>query len=674
MFGRRGCARRLKPRTRRGRLMLEFLEDRTLPAGIGVNPAVLVPEHLENQILVRFAQGSDATAVIASTQTDTSLGEQLLDNIYVVHLGGTTTVADALTAYQANPFVVYAEPDYIWHADLIPNDTLFGQEWGMNNTGQNGGTPDADIDAPEAWDVTTDAPGVVVAVIDTGIKWDHPDLAANIWTNVNEIPNNGIDDDGNGYIDDTRGWDFVNNDNNPTDDHGHGTHCAGTIGAVGNNGQGVAGVVWNVQLMPLKFLDASGSGTTSSAIKAVTYANRNGAKISSNSWGGGGFSQALYDAIKTGRDTYDTIFVAAAGNAANNNDANPSYPASYDLDNIVSVAATDRNDLLAGFSNYGATSVDLAAPGVSIVSTWNNNGYNTISGTSMATPHVSGAVAMIRGAFPGDSYKTVINRLLANVDVLPNLSGKVATSGRLRLEGLVPPPSGGLGGVGDFVWNDLNKDGRQDPGEPGVPLGYTTVHLYDGSGNLFGSTTTLFQGQYSFTNVPVGQYRLKFDLRSGSLFSPKDVGDDLGDSDVDAAGWTDFFQIQANVTLTTMDAGQFVPFFGGGGIVTITSPPPGPAGGASGGGAGASDSAFFSGGGGGTKSAALFSGGSTFDSAVKRVEVSPPAGQSLPTTVAVTTTTNLSLTGTPAAPVEVVGTDPTSAVFASLGLSDARPL
>ena len=219
---------------------------------------------------------------------------------------------------------------------------------------------------------------VLVGVIDTGVDYNHPDLAANIWTNPGEIAGNGIDDDGNGYIDDVHGYDFVNNDGDPMDDNGHGTHFSGTIGGVGNNGIGVAGVNWNVKIMALKFLDSGGSGSTANAVAGVQYATMMGVDVTSNSWGGGGFSQALYDAIDAA-GAANIAFVAAAGNNGANNDTSPAYPAAYDLPNIISVAATDDNDELASFSNYGAASVDLGAPGVDILSTLPGNQYGLLS-------------------------------------------------------------------------------------------------------------------------------------------------------------------------------------------------------------------------------------------------------------------------------------------------------
>jgi subtilisin family serine protease len=262
-------------------------------------------------------------------------------------------------AYTSHPSVDYAQEDFRVHitGPVIPNDPQFSSLWGLHNAGQTGGTPDADIDAPEAWGITTGSSNTVVAVIDTGVDYTHPDLAANIWVNADdpstpqmegEIPGNNIDDDNNGFIDDVHGYDFVNNDGDPMDDLFHGTHVAGTIGALGNNGIGVTGVNWNVRIMALKFLDASGYGYTSGAIAALNYAVANGATISNTSWGGGPFDQGLYDAIQAAGNA-GHIFVAAAGNESSNNDSFPAYPASYDLPNIISVAPPTTTTPSPGF-------------------------------------------------------------------------------------------------------------------------------------------------------------------------------------------------------------------------------------------------------------------------------------------------------------------------------------
>ncbi len=341
-----------------------------------------------------------------------------------------------IDSLNSNPFIEYAEPNYIIRADVIPNDPSFGDQWALNNTGQNGGTPDADIDAPEAWGITTGDTNIIVGVLDSGIDYTHPDLIDNIWTNWDEIPNNGIDDDNNGYIDDIHGWDFYNNDNDPMDDHGHGTHVAGTIGAVSDNGVGVTGVAWDVRMMALKFMGFDGSGPTSGAVSALEYANNMGVKITNNSWGACGYSQTLYDIIAAA-DTIGALFIAAAGNDATNNDNNPHYPANYDLDNIISVASTDRNDMLSTFSCYGINTVDIAAPGSEIYSTIPNNGYENKSGTSMAAPHISGSAVLIWNKFPGFTHEQVKSQILGSSDNINELVGKILTGSRLNLANAV---------------------------------------------------------------------------------------------------------------------------------------------------------------------------------------------------------------------------------------------
>jgi subtilisin family serine protease len=343
----------------------------------------------------------------------------------------------------ADPRVRYVEPNHVHHTLATPNDPSFTQLWGLHNTGQTGGTSDADIDAPEAWDLTTGSSGVVVGVTDTGVDFSHPDLAAQQWVNTGEncgstspaAPcaqrTDGADNDANGYVDDWRGWDWVNNDNNPFDDNDHGTHVSGTIGAVGDNGVGVAGVNWNVKVMALKFLSAAGSGDTAGAIAATLYAANEGAHVSSNSWGGGPFEQSLLDAIEYGASR-GMLFVAAAGNDFNDNDSGPTYPSSYPSEAIVSVAATDHNDGLAFFSNYGATSVDLGAPGVNVLSTVPGAGYDSFSGTSMATPHVSGLAALLKARYPAASPYALKAMLLRSVDPVASLAGRTATGGRLN--------------------------------------------------------------------------------------------------------------------------------------------------------------------------------------------------------------------------------------------------
>jgi subtilisin family serine protease len=362
----------------------------------------------------------------------TSLGE----GFYALSTPGAST-QDVLGWAARTTGVSYVEPDFTIAPTIASNDPSRGQLWGLDNVGQSGGVVDADIDAPEAWNTTTGSRSVVVAVIDTGMDYNHPDLAANAWRNPGEVAGDGIDNDRNGFVDDVTGWDFANNDASPMDDNGHGSHVSGTIGAVGNNGTGVVGVNWQVSIMPLKFLDAAGSGSTSAAVAAINYATRMrrdfGINVvaTNNSWGGGGLSTALRDAINGGAEA-GILFVAAAGNESNNNDVTPSYPANHPSTSVISVAATDRSNRLATFSNYGATSVDLAAPGVAILSTTPNNSYASYSGTSMATPHVTGTVALLAAANPQATAAQIRTAILSSTTPVAGLSGKVVTGGLLN--------------------------------------------------------------------------------------------------------------------------------------------------------------------------------------------------------------------------------------------------
>lgn len=416
-------------------------------------------EYKTDQILVRF---SDTAPDLPSVKIDSKAKSQILNSIGggtvqtefnlvpglgVIKLPAGVNVADAINKLNATKGVIYAQPDYVITLDsTIPSDANFSQQWSLHNTGQNGGTVGADINAIHAWDIATGSRNqIVVAVIDTGIDYTHPDLASNMW--VNQAEKNGqpgVDDDNDGYIDDIYGYDFVNNKGDSKDDFFHGTHCAGIIGAVANNNTGVAGVCWDVKLMSLKFLDSSGSGYTSNAIKCIQYAVQKGANVLSNSWGGGSFDSALRDAINAAA-AKNILFVAAAGNSSSNNDASPAYPATYDCNNIISVLSTDRFDNMSSFSNYGATTVDIAAPGSEILNTFPtyqtaamaNMGlstyYATISGTSMATPHVSGACALVWSQNPLLTASEVKNIIMTSVDPIPSLSDKCVSGGRLNI-------------------------------------------------------------------------------------------------------------------------------------------------------------------------------------------------------------------------------------------------
>ena len=416
----------------------------------------------DGRIIVRVRAGADAAALQRAHAAVAQAPARPLGRgaraAQAVTLRPGVSVEQAVAAFRQSGAVDYAEPDYLLQALVTPDDYRYPDQWNMNNTGIYGGLPGADIMAEQGWDLQREAAGLIVAVIDSGVRFTHEDLAGNMWVNPGESGldalgrdkrANGIDDDANGYIDDVHGINVLNGTGNPMDDWGHGTHVAGIVGAVGNNGLGVAGTAWRVQIMALKFITATAQYSVSDAILCLDYARAHGAKIVTASWGGYAFaSTALRDAIAALRDQ-GIIMTAAAGNDNSDNDQLPLYPASYDLDNIVAVAATDRMDARAGFSNYGAQSVDLGAPGAPVFSTWagSNADYQYNSGTSMAAPHVAGACALLWMRYPADTHQQIIQRILTTVDVLPGLVGRARSNGRLNLAAVlasgvapVPPP------------------------------------------------------------------------------------------------------------------------------------------------------------------------------------------------------------------------------------------
>jgi subtilisin family serine protease len=363
----------------------------------------------------------------------------------VVEACGEGQVCDLIEQYRADEEVETAEPDFLVKAQLAPNDPSYvdGLLWALHNYGQDGGLAGADLDAPDAWDGIRIASRVIVAVIDTGVRYTHEDLAPNIWTNQREIAGNKLDDDGNGYIDDLHGINAITGSGDPMDDCGHGTHIAGIIGAAGNNGRGIVGVAWQVQILPCKFMKSTGEGAYSDAIECIEYARKAGAQIINASWGGPQYSAALQKAVATAQAA-GIIFVTAAGNTASNNDKTPFYPACFGLDNIVAVAATTRADLLASdYSNYGGASVQVAAPGTGIYSTWysSDEAYASLNGTSMAAAYVSGILALVQARFPEENYHQHLHRLIAGCDLLPGLTGKCVSGGRVNLRKALGLPS-----------------------------------------------------------------------------------------------------------------------------------------------------------------------------------------------------------------------------------------
>lgn len=404
------------------------------------------PRAVPGEIIVKYRTG------VAVSEQESALqraGLQVIRRsatLGFVRCRTNKSIDEVVRTCKSEPTIEYAEPNYYLYAvetipegapfavkqgtPRIPNDTRFSEQWNMNNSN------DADIDAPEAWATQTGSSDMLVAVIDTGVDYDHEDLKDQMWRNPGESgggkESNGIDDDNNGYKDDYRGWNFTSDNNDPYDDNQHGTHCAGVIGAVGNNAKGVAGVNWSVKIMALKFLGRDGSGTTEDAAEAIIYAAQMGAKISSNSWGGGENSRTLQDAIQFAHDR-GALFIAAAGNESSNTDNTPNYPSTYNVPNVIAVASSDRNDALSSFSNYGRYTVDLAAPGSNILSAQPLGRYQLLSGTSMATPHVAGAAALIWAQYPTLSMKQVIVRLLGSTDRKNAFVNRMATGGRLNL-------------------------------------------------------------------------------------------------------------------------------------------------------------------------------------------------------------------------------------------------
>ncbi len=408
-------------------------------------------DFVPGEVLVRFEPGTDA-AEKADTRAsvDAELDETLpVPGLQLLELDDTP-VREAVDDLEADPQVAYAEPNFL-RSTAATNDPYFGMLWGLENTGQevNGatGVPDADADVPEAWELTTGSPSVTTAVVDTGVDMSHPDFGAAIWRNPGEsggeAETNGVDDDRNGLVDDWRGWDWAADDNDPADVYGHGTHVAGTIGARADE-TGVVGVNREGMLIPLRVLGDDGSGTVADVIEGYRYAAGQGAEIVNASLAGAWASQAERDAIAAAPNT---LFVVAAGNGGidgvgDNNDTAPVYPCSYALNNVLCVAATNQNDQVAVFSNYGANSVDLGAPGTNVLSDYPGGRYRYLNGTSMATPHVAGAAGLVWAARPEATVAEVKQALLDGVDPVASLAGRTVSGGRLNATAAVRPASG----------------------------------------------------------------------------------------------------------------------------------------------------------------------------------------------------------------------------------------
>ncbi len=426
------------------------------------------PAYVADELLVRFSKGADQNAIdaaIAALGATVTHEYRTSTRMVLLKLPNGLMPDDALLQLAGHSEVELAEHNIIYQISVTPNDPDFSQLWGLNNDGTTG-LEDIDIDAPEAWEETTGSRDFVIGIIDTGIDYTHSDLDGNTWVNPREVPNNGIDDDGNGFVDDVHGINAINGSGDPMDDHGHGTHVFGTIASEGNNAIGVTGVMWEASVVGCKFITNNGYGDLADALVCLDYfaALKDAGVdlvVSNNSWGGGSYSQLLYDAILE-QGNRDILFVAAAGNDRLNTDVSSHYPSGYDLGNIISVAALNKHGDAASFSNFGATSVDIAAPGEGILSTWINGSTRFANGTSMAAPHVAGVVGLHKANIPSLTGTEIRDEILARAKPLAALSGRVATGGMLRAD--LPPADKDEDGMSD-QWETnygLNPD---DPGD-----------------------------------------------------------------------------------------------------------------------------------------------------------------------------------------------------------------
>jgi subtilisin family serine protease len=474
--------------------------------------------YVENQLLVKLKADVDVDALAArefSGQQRNSRVEPLArsarGSLLLMRLDGSLSVEEAAAQLANDPRVEYAEPNYLLYPTMIPNDSLFSQQWALYNAASFvEGKPRADIDAPRAWEITTGSDNLVVAVIDAGVDLSHPDLAPNAWINTREVPNNGIDDDGNGYVDDINGWNYVTGHATPYNDPNvdwHGTHVSGTIGAVGNNQIGISGIAWHVKLMALKFIGAS-TGSTADAVKAINYVidqKRRGTnvRVINASWGGESGPASLKTAIQDAGNA-GILFVCAAGNGDDNGvgidmDSTPNYPAAWSaqVSTMIAVAAVDSTDSMTSFSNYGATTVQVAAPGSYTLSTTPNGGYGLGLGTSMSCPHVSGVAALLFAHEPSLGPAQARRRIVETADPLPTLIGHVASGGRVN------------------AYNALTNTGQHAPLQPTVGSVYANKKAVtvNGIGFLNGDSVIEING----VAVPKTKYNGDSALADGTL-------------------------------------------------------------------------------------------------------------------------------------------------------------
>jgi subtilisin family serine protease len=411
---------------------------------------------LPDEVVVGYAAGTDEWTRRSVREAVGAAGYRAMPTLDVLELTPGTSVSEALSRVPRLRHVTYAEPNYILRMTAEPNDPMYEDAWSVGPSNTSGFR--SGIDTPSVWNLTVGTPDVTVAVVDSGIDLGHPDLTPNLWTNPGETgggrESNRIDDDKNGFVDDWRGWDWTGQDNDPIDLNGHGTMVAGTVGAQGDNGIGVSGVSWNTQMISLRVLNEQGLGLSSDTASAFAYAGDVGARIVNASLTSPLPSLAMLEAISS---SPETLYVVAAGNDSANNDIQPKYPCNLELPNVLCVAATDEFNGLASFSNYGAVTVDLAAPGVRILTT-HPDGYVEFHGSSAATPHVSGAAALLWSRHPQASVAQITQALIKGVEAVPQLRGKTLAGGRLNA-------AGALRQFGDDVPHDGGKLREGEGGE-----------------------------------------------------------------------------------------------------------------------------------------------------------------------------------------------------------------
>ncbi len=491
-------------------------------------------EFLPGRLLVRVDHVDAINNVAEDIKITNIKALALVPGLYIYEFDPALPVREVQEQIVQHASVIYAEPDYIYHALDTVNDPRFSDLWALENVGQQGGKIDADINAQSMWDIQKGNPNVVVGIIDTGVDYTHQDLTESMWTNSGEIAGNGRDDDNNGYIDDIHGVNAIKDNGDPMDDNIHGTHVAGTIGARGNNNLGVVGVARDIRIAACKFLSKSGSGGISDAIQCMEYFHKlktrsqNPVNIvaTNNSWGGGSSSQAMFDAIKA-HEQSGILFIAAAGNESNNNDQSPSFPANYAVPNVISVAATDRFDELASFSNYGKRTVHVAAPGVKILSTVPNQGYSELSGTSMATPHVTGLAAIIASQDAALGYRGIKRLILTGGTRIPAATTTTITGRRIR--------GADTNGDGSLTCKNQTFTERQTPAENSVRLVlgeqiflsavYMNCAQIGGSFNVYSNGTTRVDlndnGEFGDITANDGIFALAWTPERGGVYSLK---------------------------------------------------------------------------------------------------------------------------------------------------------